>query len=127
VRFLIDECLSLDLVDEAHRAGFEAYHVGHIGKAGWKDWNVAAFALAQDMIVVTNNATDFRALFRREQLHSGLVAIVPSVDRATEVRLFREALVRLVEVNDLVNKVLEIDLEKGQSKVRIYDLLASPK
>jgi predicted nuclease of predicted toxin-antitoxin system len=81
VRFLIDECLSLDLVDEARGAGFEAYHVGHIGKAGWKDWTIAAFALAQDMVVVTNNATDFRALLRRERLHPGLVVIVPSVDR----------------------------------------------
>lgn len=127
MRFLIDECLSLDLVGEAHRAGFEAYHVGHIGKAGWKDWNVAAFALAQDMVVVTNNATDFRALFRREPLHSGLVVIVPSVDRATEAQLFREALVRLIDVNDLVNKVLEVDFVSGGANVRIYDLPASPE
>ena len=126
MRFLIDECLSLDLVGEAHRAGYEAYHVGHVGKAGWKDWNVAAFALAQDMIVVTNNATDFRVLFRRVQLHSGLLLIVPNVDRRTEVRLFREALIRLRDEGDLVNKVLEVDLDNGRSRTRTYDLSASP-
>jgi hypothetical protein len=37
VRFLIDECLSLDLVGEARRAGFAAYHAAHVGKAGWED------------------------------------------------------------------------------------------
>ena len=37
VRFLIDECLSVDLVAVAGRAGREAYHVAHIGEAGWKD------------------------------------------------------------------------------------------
>ena len=126
MRFLIDECLSLDLVHEAHRAGFEAYHLAHVGKAGWEDWNVAAFASEHGMVVVTNNASDFRRLYRRQQLHSGLVLILPNVDRPTEVRLFAVALVRLAKVNDLVNQVLEVDLDNGQVKVRIYDLFAPP-
>ena len=41
MRFLIDECLTIDLVSIAGRAGYEARHVAHVGKAGWKDWNVA--------------------------------------------------------------------------------------
>jgi hypothetical protein len=42
VRFQIDECLSVDLVSIAGQAGLDARHVAHIGKAGWKDWNVVA-------------------------------------------------------------------------------------
>ena len=126
MRFLIDECLSLDLVGEAHRAGFEAYHAAHVGKAGWEDWNLAAFAAERELVVVTNNASDFRRLYRRQQLHSGLVLILPNVDRPTEARLFGAALTRLGSVADLVNQVMEVDLDNGQAKLRIYDLFAAP-
>ena len=44
MRFLIDECLSIDLVSIAGQAGHEAQHVARVGKAGWKDWNVARHA-----------------------------------------------------------------------------------
>jgi hypothetical protein len=34
VRFLVDECLSVELVTVAAEAGDEAHHVAHVGKAG---------------------------------------------------------------------------------------------
>jgi predicted nuclease of predicted toxin-antitoxin system len=37
MRFLIDECLSIDLVKVANEAGHEAQHVARLGKAGWQD------------------------------------------------------------------------------------------
>jgi predicted nuclease of predicted toxin-antitoxin system len=37
MRFLIDECLSIDLVSIASQAGHDAQHVARVGKAGWKD------------------------------------------------------------------------------------------
>jgi predicted nuclease of predicted toxin-antitoxin system len=37
VRFLIDECLTVDLVTVAREAGHEAQHVAQVGRAGWKD------------------------------------------------------------------------------------------
>jgi len=37
VRFLIDECLSPALVDEARQAGFEADHLVHVGGTSWAD------------------------------------------------------------------------------------------
>jgi len=58
VKFLIDECLSPALVEEANRAGFEAYHVARVGRTSVADWSLAAHALLNDMIFVTNNATD---------------------------------------------------------------------
>ena len=54
VRFLIDECLSVDLVAVAGESGHEAQHVARIGRAGWKDWNVIHYASEGDFIVVTN-------------------------------------------------------------------------
>ncbi len=79
MKFLIDECLSPNLVTIAVQAGFEAYHVAHVGKAGWKDWNVARYARQGDFTVVTNNAEDFRQLYANESLHAGLVILVPMV------------------------------------------------
>jgi hypothetical protein len=38
-RFLIDECLSGDLVATAKARGHEADYVPHIGKGGWQGWN----------------------------------------------------------------------------------------
>jgi hypothetical protein len=63
VRFLVDECLSVDLVTVAGDSGHEARHVAHVGRAGWKDWNVVRYASDGDFILVTNNASDFRQLY----------------------------------------------------------------
>ena len=92
MRFLIDECLSIDLVSIASKAGHEAQHVARVGKAGWKDWNVVRHAAEGDFVLVTNNASDFRRLYARQPLHAGLVVIVPSVNREEQQRLFLGAL-----------------------------------
>jgi hypothetical protein len=65
MRFLIDECLGVDLVAVAGEAGHEPRHVAHIGRAGWKDWNVTRYAREGDFILVTNNASVWsRGLWR---------------------------------------------------------------
>jgi len=95
MRFLIDECLNVDLVSVAGQAGYQAEHVAHVGKAGWKDWNVVRYASDGDFVAVTNNASDYRQLYSATPLHAGLVIIVPNVDRRTQRRLFRSALDKL--------------------------------
>jgi predicted nuclease of predicted toxin-antitoxin system len=90
MRFLIDECLTIDLVSIARRTGHEAHHLAHVGKAGWKDWNVARHAREGDFVLVTNNASDFRRLYATQPLHAGLVIIIPNViNRGMQQRLFR--------------------------------------
>jgi predicted nuclease of predicted toxin-antitoxin system len=110
VRLLIDECLSPALVRLAQQSGHEAYHLAHVGKAGSADWQIVEWALARDMVLVTNNASDFRRLYAAQELHPGLVIIVPNVGRETQFRLFRAALARLLGIGELVNKALEVDL-----------------
>jgi predicted nuclease of predicted toxin-antitoxin system len=122
MRFLIDECLSVDLVLTANQAGHEAQHVAHIGKAGWKDWNVAAYAGDHDLILVTNNAIDFRRLYSRQAIHAGLVILIPNVGRAVQRLLFRGALDELAAIGELVNRVLEVDLEGDEMLFTLYDL-----
>jgi predicted nuclease of predicted toxin-antitoxin system len=63
MKFLIDECLTVELVLDAEQKGYESYHLVRIGKAGWMDWNIVPYAVDNDFILVTNNAGDFRQLY----------------------------------------------------------------
>ena len=122
MRFLIDECLSVDLVTVAGQCGHEARHVAHVGRAGWKDWNVARYASDNDLILVTNNASDFRPLYAARPLHAGLVILLPNVGRDLQQRLFRAALDELATTGEAVNRVLEVDLDGDEVTLTLYDL-----
>jgi predicted nuclease of predicted toxin-antitoxin system len=122
VRFLIDECLSVALVAVAASAGHEARHVAHIGRAGSKDRDIVRYAAAEDFVVVTNNASDFRRLFAAQTLHAGLVILIPNVGRAMQCRLFQAALDQLVVFGEPVNQVLEVDLAGDDVTFALYDL-----
>ena len=122
MRFLIDECLTVDLVDAAGQAGHEAHHVAHVGRAGWKDWNVVRYARKGDFILVTNNASDFRRLYATEPLHAGLIILIPAVSRTLQRRLFQAALDELAVIGEPVNRVLEVDLDGEEAILTLYDL-----
>lgn len=44
---------------------------------------------------VTNNRSDFLAMYNRQAIHAGLIVIVPSVRPARQADLFRAALAYL--------------------------------
>jgi hypothetical protein len=83
VKFLIDECLTVELVDVAGGAGYEAHHVAHVGRAGWKDWNVVRYAREHDFTLVTNNAADFRTSRTHEVLSASAAICRGLVDPAS--------------------------------------------
>lgn len=123
MRFLIDECLSIDLVSVAGQAGHAAQHVARVGKAGWKDWNVRRYASDGDYVLVTNNASDFRRLYAMQSLHAGLVIIIPSVGRLDQQRLFRGAFDELARLGEEpVNRVLEVDIDGDDVTFALCDL-----
>lgn len=126
MRFLIDECLSIDLIPIASEAGHEAQHVARIGKAGWKDWNVVHTAADGDFVLVTNNASDFPKLYATTPLHAGLIIIVPNVDQTLQKVLFRAALEAIFTPNDLVNRVLEVGIDGEDVTLDFYDLPLHP-
>lgn len=121
MRFLIDECLSLDLVTVAGGSGHEAQHVAHVGRAGWKDWNVVRYARDGDFVLVTNNASDFRQLYAAQPLHAGLVILIPVVNRDVQRHLFRAALDELAVIGEPVNCALEVDLDGDEVMLTLYD------
>ena len=98
----MDECLSVDLVAVAGESGHEAQHVAHIGRAGWKDWNVVRYAHAGDFILVTNNASDFRQLYSAQLLHAGLIILIPVINRVVQRQLFKAALDELAVIGEPV-------------------------
>ncbi|MET0970323.1 MAG: DUF5615 family PIN-like protein [Tardiphaga sp.] len=108
-RFLIDECLTPALVAAAKARSFEADHVTHIGKAGWQDWNLVRFAVANDYVVVTNNRRDFLKGIRQARRSW-------RTDRADFVRGARAAdrfVLKVLDVlgsrnDDLVNTLVEV-------------------
>ena len=110
--FLIDECLSLDLVAHAQARGLHATHVIFRGLQGKPDHDLVASALREDFVLVTNNRKDFLRLYAREEIHCGLVIIVPGgIVSEVQVRLFGAALDALAAEADLVNRVVEVELD----------------
>lgn len=112
MRFLIDECLTPRLVAVAGEAGYEAR----------QDWNIVRYAAAEDFVLVTNNAGDYRRLYAAEPLHPGLVILIPNVGRALQQRLFRGALGRLAGIGEPVNQVLEVGLAGDDITFVLYEL-----
>ena len=122
MRFLIDECLSIDLVSIANQAGHDAQHIARVGKAGWKDWNVVRHAREGDFVLVTNNASDFRRLYATEPLHAGLVILIPNVNRGLQQTLFRGVLDELARLGEPINRVLEVDIDGEDVTFSVYAL-----
>lgn len=132
MKFLIDECLSLELARIAREEGYlESTHVNWLGLAGAKDWELMPKILSEDWTFVTRNSRDFRGkwhdggLFARAEVHAGLVCLNGmAMDGAASERLFRVALVAIASVADLINQVLEVtECADGSGvEVNFYDL-----
>jgi predicted nuclease of predicted toxin-antitoxin system len=109
MRLPIDECLHTSLARVAHQAGYACDHVNFIGLSGAKDWQLMDRIRAGEYTFVTNNRVDFESLHREEEIHSGLVIIVPNVVPELQRELLRAALAHIGDC-ELVNTVLEVDL-----------------
>jgi predicted nuclease of predicted toxin-antitoxin system len=107
-KLLIDECMHTSLVELAQLAGHVTDHVNYLGLSGSKDWRLMKVIKEREYTLVTNNRSDFLALFTREAFHAGLIVIVPSVPPPQQRELFRAAL-KHVGKRDLLNTVVEVD------------------
>lgn len=64
-KLLIDEWLYTSLLELAHAAGHIADHVTYLGLVSSKDRELVKLSVEQDCTFVTNNRSDFLALYRR--------------------------------------------------------------
>lgn len=116
--FLVDECLTPDLVGLAHGRGYAASHVVHRGLAGATDPTIASLAIRDGLVLVTNNGRDFLRIYAREAIHPGLIVIVPGgIVAEAQVRFFAIALDAIESLGDLVNTIVEV-FEDGRVEVR---------
>src|SRR5438874_12847548 len=96
-----------------HRRGFESAHVAHLGLGQWKDWNSLEIVRQQHWILVTNNAIEFRAIYRALNVHPGIIFVLPSVRREQQLVLFEAAVDDMAISPDLTNQALDVDLQAG--------------
>ena len=113
MKLFIDECLSPTLARRLNESGVhEAVHPLDVGRRGERDDQVFARCLAEDRVIVTENARDFRKVVGNVELHCGLI-LLPSVDREKTWRLLQLVIEFLVARGDpmcvMVNHVVEID------------------
>jgi len=74
----------------------------------------------EGFVFVTNNARDFLKLYAQEQIHAGLIIIIPGgIVADKQVELFDCALDEIEPLDEIINKVVEVNLDKS---VMIYDL-----
>jgi predicted nuclease of predicted toxin-antitoxin system len=119
MKFLIDECLHTSLIGLAHDAGHGCEHVNFLGLGALKDWQLIPKILREDYTFVTNNRADFLALYAKQELHAGLIVILPNVKPSRQRELFQAALSH-IGARDLINAVLEVEFAGATAICREY-------
>ncbi len=92
-------------------------HVNHLGMRTETDWDLLRLVAAQDWVLVTNNAIEFRGRYRKIELHPGVVFRLPAVRREAQLRPFTAALDHMREHPDMVNTALDVTFDDGGSPV----------
>lgn len=115
MRLFLDECLSPAIARSLNTEGAHvALHPRDFGGLGAPDHEVLARCVERDLVLVTENAQDFRALVAAEDVHPGLI-ILPCVGRTRSDKLLRAAIRFLSERGDpmdvMINRVLEVSTE----------------
>lgn len=119
MRLFLDECLSPRIAANLNAEGLHAAeHPRDFGILGAPDHQVLAWCIERDLVLVTQNARDFRALVDASDIHPGLV-ILPSVDLARSETLLRAAIdflsMRGDPMDAMVNHVLDVSADGTMS------------
>jgi predicted nuclease of predicted toxin-antitoxin system len=122
VELFIDECLSPSLAAELNATGFHvAQHPRDFGGLGDPDHAVLRRCIDNNLVIVTQNARDFRALVATEEIHPGLI-ILPLAGKARSKELVEQAIAYLHTLGDpmtlMINSVLEI---ASNGSMKFYD------
>ena len=125
MRLFLDECLSPRVAAAINVEGAHvAEHPRDFGGLGAPDHQVLARCIERDLVLVTQNARDFRSLVTGCDLHPGLV-ILPAVGRQRSETLLRAAINFLSQRGDpmdiMVNSVLEVSADGDISLVSVSE------
>ncbi len=113
-KFLIDECLSPALARRLAERGYDATSVRDRGRLGKEDTPILEYCIAEDRILVTQNAEDFRKLVGDVELHPGLVILTASARETSWAEL--QAALQHIEAKSgpnarswMLNRVVEVN------------------
>ena len=95
VKLWFDEDLSPTLVQVANARGFQATCNRDRGMLGASDAQLRAIVQAEGFVLVTDNASDFRPMFARDDIHPGL-AVHPRRVRPRRAATTRGALIDFI-------------------------------
>lgn len=120
-RFLVDECLSVELARLAWSRGYQASHLRDLGHLKKKDGQLAPVIFGGDWCFVTKNARDFRGPddakgsageYAGVDLHAGLVCIHGPPEGFTKVEQLEAFAVALDQIErhggDPTNLLVEV-------------------
>ncbi len=93
-----------------------------LGLSGESDRKLTPRIIAGDFTFVTNNARDFLKLYAKEEVHAGLIVIVPQAVPSRQRELFDAVLELLGAERTLINEAVEITEEAGATELRRYEL-----
>jgi predicted nuclease of predicted toxin-antitoxin system len=119
VKLFVDENLSPALANVCHEAGYEATCSRDRGMLGRADHEVLAFAEAENAVIVTNDATDFRELCAAEEVHPGLIVLANTAREKSEQLLMsalrhietRAAHEEVSPRDFMLNRAVEVELD----------------
>lgn len=118
MKLWIDECLSPTLVERANRRGYWATCNRDRDLLGVRDDALHKIVIGEEAVFVTNNEADFVALYRRVDLHTGLLilpqtqkreALWPLLDAALDYIERQAKAVAETAAEWMLNRRVEID------------------
>lgn len=118
MKLWFDEDLSPTLVKVANDLGFEATCNRDRGLLGTKDADLRRIAQAEGYVFATDNASDFRPMYARDEIHPGLLALPAGDSRAHQQQLLGTAISFIAArasaagetpADFMINKLVEID------------------
>ena len=94
------------------QCGYSAMHPLHVGRRGHRDDVVLQMCVADERIIVTANAADFRALVSGVDVHPGLI-VLPCTSRQNGAKLLNKILSFVCRHKKpdeyMINRVIEVD------------------
>ena len=118
MKLWFDEDLSPTLVQVANERGFEATCNRDSGVLGYKDPQLRPLVQGEGCVFVTNNGSDFRPMYAREEIHPGLVVMPGELARDRQQEIARAGIDWIVDAaaeaeeiaaDFMVNRLVEID------------------
>lgn len=99
----------------AKARGFVSLHVAWAKLRRASDAKVARYAISNNMILVTNDLHDFARMYRRKELHPGLIFLRCMDDELMSLEAQRhmfEGALEQVEASEPVNEAILVRLDK---------------